>query len=113
MIKLFKNFTKKDVFLIIICVILISLQVYLDLKIPDYMKEITTLVQTTGTKIGDVLLQGVYMLICAFGSLLSAVFVGYLSSLISATFLKMLEKNYLKKFKVLVWKRLNYFPLVV
>lgn len=109
MIKLFKNFTKKDVFLIIICVILISLQVYLDLKIPDYMKEITTLVQTTGTKIGDVLLQGVYMLICAFGSLLSAVFVGYLSSLISATFSKNVRKKLFEKIQSFSMEEIKLF----
>ena len=109
MIKLFKNFTKKDVFLIIICVILIALQVYLDLKIPDYMKEITTLVQTTGTKIGDVLLQGVYMLICAFGSLLSAVFVGYLSSLISATFSKNVRKKLFKKIQSFSMEEIKLF----
>ena len=109
MIKLFKNFTKKDVFLIIICVILIALQVYLDLKIPDYMKEITTLVQTTGTKIGDVLLQGVYMLICAFGSLLSAVFVGYLSSLISATFSKNVRKKLFEKIQSFSMEEIKLF----
>ena len=109
MIKLFKNFTKKDVFLIIICVILIALQVYLDLKIPDYMKEITTLVQTTGTKIGDVLLQGVYMLICAFGSLLSAVFVGYLSSLISATFSKNIRKKVFEKIQSFSMEEIKLF----
>ena len=109
MIKLFKNFTKKDVFLIIICVILIALQVYLDLKIPDYMKEITTLVQTTGTKIGDVLLQGVYMLICAFGSLLSAVFVGYLSSLISATFSKNVRKKVFEKIQSFSMEEIKLF----
>lgn len=109
MIKLFKNFTKKDIFLIIICVILIALQVYLDLKIPDYMKEITTLVQTTGTKIGDVLLQGVYMLICAFGSLLSAVFVGYLSSLISATFSKNVRKKLFEKIQSFSMEEIKLF----
>ncbi len=109
MIKLFKNFTKKDVFLIIICVNLIALQVYLDLKIPDYMKEITTLVQTTGTKIGDVLLQGVYMLICAFGSLLSAVFVGYLSSLISATFSKNVRKKLFEKIQSFSMEEIKLF----
>ncbi len=109
MIKLFKNFTKKDVFLIIICVILIALQVYLDLKIPDYMKEITTLVQTTGTKIGDVLLQGIYMLACAFGSLLSAVFVGYLSSLISATFSKNIRKKVFEKIQSFSMEEIKLF----
>lgn len=97
MIKVFKNFNKKDISLMLICVVLIILQVWLDLKLPDYMTEITRLVQTEGSKIGDVLTQGAYMLICALGSLLSAIVVGYLASLISATFSKTLRKRLFSK----------------
>ena len=45
MLKLLKNFTKKDYLLIFICVILVAFQVWLDLKLPDYMSEITILVK--------------------------------------------------------------------
>lgn len=93
MFKLFKNFTKKDIFLIMVCVGLIVFQVWLDLKLPDYMSEITLLVQTEGSKLEDILMQGSYMLLCAFGSLASAVMVGYLSSFVSATFSKNLRKK--------------------
>lgn len=93
MAKIFKNFTKKDVFLIFICILLIVFQVWLDLKLPDYMTAITKLVQTEGSKVTDVLKQGGYMLLCAFGSLASAIFVGYLASMISATFSKNLRKK--------------------
>ena len=93
MFKIFKNFTKKDVFLILICIFLIVFQVWLDLKLPDYMTAITKLVQTDGSKVTDVLKQGGYMLLCAFGSLASAIFVGYLASMISATFSKNLRKK--------------------
>lgn len=93
MFKIFKNFTKKDVFLIFICILLIVFQVWLDLKLPDYMTAITKLVQTEGSKVTDVLKQGGYMLLCAFGSLASAIFVGYLASMISATFSKNLRKK--------------------
>ena len=93
MFKIFKNFTKKDVFFIFICILLIVFQVWLDLKLPDYMTAITKLVQTEGSKVTDVLKQGGYMLLCAFGSLASAIFVGYLASMISATFSKNLRKK--------------------
>jgi len=86
MFKLFKNFTKKDVITIIISVILVVFQVYLDLKLPDYMSNITTLVQTDGSSMSDILTQGGYMLACAFGSLVSACIVGYLASNLSANF---------------------------
>ena len=75
MLKLFKNFTKKDYLLILISLLLIVFQVWLDLKIPDYMSEITKLVQTEGSQMSDILCQGGFMLLCAFGSLVSAIIV--------------------------------------
>ena len=69
MFKLFKNFTKKDIGIIVISIILIVFQVWLDLKLPDYMSAITRLAQTDGSAMGDILRQGGYMLLCAFGSL--------------------------------------------
>ena len=92
MIKILKNFTKKDIILIILCIILISFQVFLDLKLPDYMSEITVLVKTEGSKMSKILEQGGYMMLCAGLSLLSAILVGYLSSFISATFSMNLRK---------------------
>lgn len=97
MLKLIKEFKKKDFALIFVCVILIVFQVWLDLKLPDYMSEITRLVQTEGTKIGEVLTQGGYMLLCAGGSLLSAFIVGYMTSYISATFSKRTRKTLFEK----------------
>jgi ATP-binding cassette subfamily B protein len=86
MIKLLKNLGKKEWLLSIICFILIFGQVWLELKMPDYMSEITVLVQTEGSQMSDIIENGVYMLLCAFGSLFSAIIVGYLVSNISATF---------------------------
>ena len=97
MLKLFKTFTKKDWLLIFVSLILIMFQVWLDLKIPDYMSEITKLVQTEGSTMSDVLKQGGYMLACAGASLASAVFVGYLSSLVSASFSLHLRKKLFEK----------------
>lgn len=62
MIKIFKNFTKKDWSLIIICLAFIILQVWLDLKLPDYMSKITMLVQTTGSTMDEIIESGVKML---------------------------------------------------
>ena len=86
MTKLLKEFNKKDYFLVFVCTLLIIFQVWLDLRLPDYMSEITKLVQTEGSKMSDILSQGGYMLLCALGSLISAFIVGYLTSYISATF---------------------------
>lgn len=97
MLKLLKNFDKKDYILVILCVILIIFQVWLDLKLPDYMSEITRLVQTKGTTIDEVLHQGAYMLLCAAGSLVSAFIVGYITSYLSATFSKNTRKTLFEK----------------
>ncbi len=97
MFKLFKNFNKKDVMLIIFSFILVCLQVWLDLKMPDYMSKITVLVQTEGSKMQDILLNGGYMLLCAFGSLVSAIIVGYLASNISASFSMKIRKKLFDK----------------
>ena len=86
MLKLLKNFTKREWILSCISFVLILSQVYLELKMPDYMSEITVLVQTEGSSMGDILLNGGYMLLCALGSLVSSIIVGYFISNVSASF---------------------------
>lgn len=93
MLKIAKNFTKKDVLLILLCISLVVFQVFLDLKLPDYMSEITRLIETEGSTLKEILKQGSFMLLCAFGSLATAIFVGYFSSRLSANFSKTLRKK--------------------
>ena len=97
MIKLFKKMGKKQLIYALICVVFISLNVYLELKIPDYMSEITILVQTKGSKWGDILKNGGYMLLCAFGSLVASCIVGYFASLVASFFGKITRKNIFEK----------------
>lgn len=97
MIKLLKNITKKELILIFISFILIITQVWLELKMPDYMSKITVLVQTEGSQMSDILLNGGYMLLCAFGSLISAFIVGYLVSKVTATFALITRKKIFDK----------------
>ena len=86
MIKLLQNMKKKDIISIITIIGLILLQVYLELKMPDYMSTITRLVQTEGSKMYDIILNGSYMLLCAFGSLVSAIATGYIISKLASNF---------------------------
>ena len=86
MIKLLTCFRKREWLLALLGVSLIFLQVWLDLKMPDYMSEITVLVQTEGSKMADILENGAYMVLCAFGSLLFAAIVGYIVSGLASTF---------------------------
>lgn len=97
MIKLFKNFTKKDIILIITCISLVAVHVWLELKIPDYMSGITRLVQTEGSKMSDILQQGSYMIACAFASLICSIIVGYFAARISSAFSLTLRKKIFEK----------------
>ena len=97
MLKMFKNFSKKDYLLMIICILLIVFQVWLDLKLPDYMSGITTLIQSENSKISDIIMKGVGMLLCAFGSLISAVIVGYFAARLSANFSLNLRRKIFRK----------------
>lgn len=97
MFQLFKNFTKQDLIKIVIAVILIVTQVWLDLKMPDYMSAITKLVQTEGSEMSDILENGGYMILCALGSLVAAIIVGYLAAGISASLSMRIRKRLFDK----------------
>ncbi|MDE6284311.1 MAG: ABC transporter ATP-binding protein/permease [Bacilli bacterium] len=97
MLELLKKLKKRECFLILVCVVFIVAQVWLDLKVPDYMSEITQLVETEGSKMTDILKNGGFMVLCAFGSLISAVIVGYIASFVAATFSKVVRKDIFSK----------------
>lgn len=86
MFKLLKNLRRKDLIYAIICAFLVVIQVWLELKMPDYMSNITQLVQTKGASMKDILREGSFMLLCAFGSLVSAIITGYFSAIIASSF---------------------------
>ena len=86
MFRLLKNFNKKDYMIILLVVIFIMGQVWFDLKLPDYMSKITILVQTSGSKMKDIILNGTYMLLCALGSLVLSIGVGFIIANLSANF---------------------------
>lgn len=84
MLRLFRFLKAKEWVFIVLSFGLIIFQVWLDLKLPDYMSKITTLVQTEGSKMNEVWEAGGLMLACALGSLLTAVVVSFIASRVSA-----------------------------
>lgn len=86
MVKLLKKLTWKDFILAAVAFVFIIVQVWLSLTMPDYMSEITKLVQTKGSKMNDILIVGGKMLACALGSLLAAVCTSICASKISSNF---------------------------
>lgn len=109
MLKIIKNIDRKDILKVVLAFILIALQVFLDLRMPDYMSKITTLVQTEGSKMKDILLNGGYMLLCALGSLVLAVLTGYLIANVAAAFSKKIRKLVFSKVQNLSLKEIKQF----
>lgn len=109
MTKLLKNLGKKEVYLIIIAVILIIGMVSLELKMPDYMSEITKLVQTEGSHINEILKNGAYMLGCALGTLVISIIVGYFFAKISANFSMTVRKKLFDKVGNLAMNEVKQF----
>lgn len=93
MLKLAKKLGKREIICILISICFVTFQVFLDLKIPDYMTEITKYVQTEGSTISDVLDPGIRMVLCALGSLASSFVVGYFASYVAAKFAKTLRRD--------------------
>ncbi len=109
MLKLLRNLTKKEWLYAIFCIILIIGQVWLELKIPDYMSEITVLVQTEGSKMSDIILNGGYMILCALGSLIFAVGAGYFAAYIASEFSKNTRKEIFDKVQNLDTEEIKAF----
>ena len=97
MFSLFKNLKKQDWFLMIISVALIVVQVWLELKMPDYTAKLTTLVQSENAKMGEVWRNGGLMLACAAGSLVSAIICSILISRVASSFSRTLREKLFNK----------------
>ena len=97
MFKLFQKLGKKQLLYAIICVLFVGINVYLELKIPDYMSKITVLVQTEGSNMNEILNQGGFMLLCAFGSLIASFVVGYFAASVASNFGLVTRKNIFEK----------------
>ena len=86
MIKILKEFSKKEVWLMLICIILIVGQVRIDLKLPEYMWKITELIETEGTQIQEIVHQWIHMLSITLISVLISMVLVFCSSKIAANF---------------------------
>ena len=109
MLKLIKNFEKREWLFALIAVFFIVGQVWLDLKMPDFMSKVTILVQTEGSKMSDILINGGYMLLCAFGSLVLAILVGYIIANLSASFSLKIRKKLFNKVEELSLSEIKMF----
>lgn len=109
MLRLFKRFRRTEYMIILCSLVLITGQVWLDLKLPDYMSEITTLVQTQGSAMGDIWLTGGKMLLCALGSLALSVMTGFLAARVAASFSMRLRGDIFNKVESFSMEQINGF----
>lgn len=109
MLKIFKNFKGKEWLLLSISVVFIVLQVWLDLRLPDYMSDITRLVQTQGSEMSDILTTGGWMLLCALGSLIASVIVAALAAKIASNFSATLRSKLYDKVQDFSMEEINNF----
>jgi len=84
MLRIFKYLRKKEWMYLAVAVLFIVVSVWLDLKLPGYMSRVTVLVQSEGSNMGEIMLNGAYMLLCAIGSMVSAMVVGYFAARVAA-----------------------------
>lgn len=103
-----RYFDRKDWALTGVCVVLIALQVYLDLEIPDYMSKITT-IMTTGGSIDEVLSNGGLMLVCALLSLVLSFIVGFIAAGIAASLSKRLRDLQFSRVESFSLEEMNRF----
>lgn len=109
MINLLKRLKKAEWLQVFASLIFIVAQVWLDLKLPDYMSEITRLTQIPGSDMADIWAAGAKMLICALGSLVSAVTVGFFAARIAASFSQRLRSLLFSKVDSFSMEEINRF----
>lgn len=80
MIKLLKKMGKREVLMAVLCALLVLGQVYFDLTLPDYMTDLTMMLNTAGSETSDILNVGLKMLGCTLASAALAIVCGYLSA---------------------------------
>jgi ATP-binding cassette subfamily B multidrug efflux pump len=109
MLKILKYFNPKNVWFILVSTAFIVFQVWLDLKLPDYLAEITRLVQTEGSSLSEVWEPGAYMMLCAIGSLIASFIVVYLVSQSAASLAKRLRSMLFDKVESFSMAEMNQF----
>jgi ATP-binding cassette subfamily B protein len=109
MLKILRRFSGKEWIQVGISLIFIVAQVWLELKIPDFMAEITTLTQTPGSEMADIWRTGGEMMLCALGSFASAIVVGFYASRIAASFSQRLRSLLFGKVGSFSMEELNRF----
>ena len=109
MIKIFKRLRTKEWLTMGICLVFVVAQVWLDLKMPDYMKEVTTLVTSPGGTVGEVLIKGGMMLLCTLGGVVATVIIAFFASRVAASISQHLRRDVFSRVMSFSMEELNGF----
>ena len=109
MVKILKYLKPTEWLLVAISLLFIVAQVWLDLKLPDYMSEITSYVQTEGSTMSQIWEAGGFMLLCALGSLAASIIVGFFATKIAASFTARLRYMLFNKVESFSMEEINKF----
>lgn len=109
MFRVFRYLRKRDVLFILASFVFTGLQVFLELLIPGYMSEITTILSSGQQDMGEILKAGGSMLLCAFGSLVVAIMVGYCSTMVATGFTMRLRSKIYEKVTGFSMEEINGF----
>jgi ATP-binding cassette subfamily B protein len=109
MLKILKRLSGKEWLQAGISLLFIVSQVWLDLKLPDYMSEITRLTQTEGSALADIWTAGGYMLLCALGSVAASVIVGFFAARIAASFSRRLRSGLYDRVDAFSMNEISHF----
>lgn len=109
MVKLFRYLKKREWLMAAVSLVFIISQVWLDLRLPEYMSEITVLVQTDGSTMSEILTAGAKMLGCALGSMAMAIITCYFASVIAASVSRRLQSELYHKVLSFSSEEMNHF----
>jgi ATP-binding cassette subfamily B multidrug efflux pump len=111
MLQVFKYLRKKEWLFMAVSLVFIVITVWLDLKLPGYMSEVTILVQSEGSNMRAILLHGVYMLLCAVGSMIASMIVSYYAARVAAGLSMRLRRNLFAKTMSFSMEEINKFSI--
>ncbi len=111
MLKLLKKFTRRDLYYALLAVVFIVVQVWLDMTMPDYMSEITVLVETQGSAMSEIWRAGAMMMLCAFGSLAASAVTAVLTAKIGSNIAAQLRSKLFKKVQTFSMEEVGRFSV--
>ncbi len=111
MFQLFGYLNRRQWGLIGVAFVFIITQIWLDLRLPDFMADITELIETEGSTVSEIMAKGGYMLLCAFGSMISSIIVGYCAARVAAGLSKTLRDKVYDKTIAFSMSEIGHFSI--